>query len=156
MAWRGTIEPLDRIWGSLPYLLPLAAVVRFGEPVFRAFPPLLFFFGPLFPLLNIAAAGGFIIFILLFFLVVNNPRIKHFIRFNTMQAIMTEIAVILVVLVFQLLSALGLGFGALGQVIFSTLFLGVTAITIYAWVQNARGHYPEIPTLSDAAYSRIR
>ncbi len=156
MTWRGNIEPLDRLLGSLPYLLPLSAVFGFGGPVFALFPPLFLLFQPFLPLLRILGQGGFLVFILLFFLVVRNPRIKHFIRFNTMQAILLDLAVILVVLLLQLVGMIGLGLGALVGVITLTLFLGITGSTFYAWFENARGHYAELPSISDTAYSQVR
>lgn len=157
MTFRGSIEPLNRLLGSLPYLLPLSFVFAFGAPVFRLFPFLFQVFRPLLPLIQLLAGGGFILFILLIFLVVRNNRVPHFIRFNTIQAILMEIAVFLVTLVIRLFGMVGFNLAFFTQTIYTTLFLAVLAVTVFAWVQNARGHYPdEIPTLSDAAYAQVR
>lgn len=157
MTFRGSIEPLDRFLGALPYLLPLSFVFGYGVPVFRLFPFLFDLFRPILPIMQLIANGGFILFIVLIFLVVRNNRVPHFIRFNTIQAILMEIAVFLITLVLRLFSLVGINIPFFSQTIFTTLFLAVLAITVFAWVQNARGHYPdEIPTLSDAAYAQVR
>jgi hypothetical protein len=64
-------------------------------------------------------------------------------------------------LVQVLMQAFGILFGNLGlaamvSILATTALLGVIAITVYAWVQNIRGHYAEVPVLSDAAYAWIR
>ncbi len=157
MTFRGTIEPLDRFLGALPYLLPLSFVFGYGEPVFRLFPFLLTLFGPILPIMGVLARGGFILFIVLIFLVVRNNRVPHFIRFNTIQAILMQIAAFLVGLVIQLFAMVGVSIPFFTQTIFTTLFLAVLSITVFAWVQSARGHYPdELPALSDAAYAQVR
>jgi hypothetical protein len=110
MTWRGSTTVTDRIFASLPYLFPLFAVFLFGMPVFKIFPPLAQF---LFVLLTpmrwlysiIPFAPDLIIFFLLFLLVVRNERILHFIRFNTMQALLLDIIVFLCGLILPLLGA---------------------------------------------------
>ncbi len=157
MTFRGSIEPLHRFLGALPYLIPLSFVFSYGGPVFRLFPFLLDLFRPILPIMGIVANLGFILFIALIFLVVRNNRVPHFIRFNTIQAILVEIGVFLVTLVLRLFSMVGVNIPFFTQTIYTTLFLAVFAITVFAWVQSARGHYAdEIPTLSDAAYAQVR
>ncbi|NJL97584.1 MAG: hypothetical protein HC818_01750 [Synechococcaceae cyanobacterium RM1_1_27] len=160
MTMRGSVDPIDRLWGSLPYLLPLVSILPLGLPLFTAVPPLLILFRPLLPLYGLLTGfGGFgslICFMLLFFLVVRNDKLAHFIRFNGMQALLVSIAQFLVQVVLQLVGVLGLNLGLLTQTIGTTLFLGTVVIAIYAWVQNARGHYAEIPVISEAAYTQVR
>jgi uncharacterized membrane protein len=157
MSWRGSTTVQDRIFGCLPYLLPLLDGLMYGRYLFQQFPPLQIILVPLAPLLQIYRGIpflGLIIFFALFLLVVRNDNISHFIRFNTMQAILLDIILILCGLV---LSILG---GSLGGFIMETLsnmiFLGVLASFIYAVVQSAMGRYAEIPTISDAVYMQVR
>ena len=161
MVWRGTATPLDRFWACLVYLLPLTSALSLGQSFFKAVPALIPLFMPLFRLTGfLNQFGGFtnvILFLVLFFLVVRNPRIAHFVRFNAMQALLVDIARYIAVLILGLLASLldGLGLDLVLQALITTLFLGILAITGYAWFQNARGQYPEVPVISDAAYAQV-
>ncbi|MEB3342770.1 Tic20 family protein [Okeania sp.] len=157
MTWRGSTTIPDRIFASLPYLLPLLDGLVYGRYLFQQFPPLQLIFIPLTPLLQIYQGipfFGLIVFFALFLLVVRNDNISHFIRFNTMQAILLDIVLILCGLI---LSTLG---GVLGIFVLETLssmiFLGILASFIYTVVQSAMGRYAEIPTISDAVYMQVR
>jgi Chloroplast import apparatus Tic20-like len=167
MAWRGGTSPLERFYGCLPYALPMSAVVGMGIFLFSQIPGLqesyfLFFelakilnFGIVPPILNIRI----VVWICLFTLVVRNERFKHFLRFNTMQALMIDIIITLVALVIELIGR-GFGgvpfFGIFVLSVFTATFLAVNAAFIYAVVQNIRGLYPEIPMVSDIAYHHTR
>jgi hypothetical protein len=98
--------------------------------------------------------GSFIVFIILYLAVVRNERIKHFIRFNVLQAIILDIALILIGLGFDILSV-GLPSFVLG-VLNSTVFLGAIAAIGYSIVQSLRGLYAEIPVISEAVYYNLR
>lgn len=156
MTWRGSTTVQDRIFACLPYLLPLLDGLVYGRYLFQQFPPLQLILVPLTPLLQIYRSipfFGLIVFFALFLLVVRNSNISHFIRFNTMQAILLDIILILCGLI---LSILG---GSLGGFILETLsnmiFLGILASFIYTVVQSAMGRYAEIPTISDAVYMQV-
>jgi uncharacterized membrane protein len=88
--------------------------------------------------------------------VVRNERIPHFIRFNTMQAILIDILVILcqVVATYVLKPVIQIDF--ILQTLFTTVFLGVVATISYSIFQSVRGNYAEIPTLSDAVHMQVR
>ncbi len=161
MVWRGTATPLDRFWACLVYLLPLTSALSLGRSFFEAVPALIPLFMPLFRLTGfLNQFGGFtnvVLFLVLFFLVVRNTRIAHFVRFNAMQALLVDIARYIAILILGLLASLldGFGLDLVLQALITTLFLGILAITGYAWFQNARGQYPEVPVISDAAYAQV-
>ena len=160
MAWRGSTTVQDRIFASLPYLLPLVeGLSQFGQ-LLEQFPPLNFLFLPLIPVIalyeNLGSWGSLIIFFVLFLAVVRNERISHFIRFNAMQALLLDILLILMGLFLGILQPV-LGTSSL---IVSTLnnlvFLAIVAACGYSMVRSLLGHYAEIPTLSEAAYAQVR
>ncbi len=162
MTWRGDIPPINRLWGSLPYLLPLVSALPFGfvpSGLFQSLPGLIPVFSPLLRLLPLATGWlGVGLFFALLFFVIRNSRVPHFVRFNTMQALLLNIALFLVQVLMQLFA---MPFGSLGlvgvsSILANTALLGVIAVTLYAWVQNLRGRYAEVPVLSDAAYTWIR
>ncbi len=157
MTWRGSTTVPDRIFASLPYLLPLIHGLMFGDALFRQFPILGLLFMPLIPLIQIYSLplASLVIFFALYFGVIRNENINHFIRFNAMQAILLDIVLMLSGIVLE-------GFDTAIKVQFITqtlnnmVFLGVVAAFFYAVVQSALGRYAEIPPLSDAVYMQVR
>jgi len=158
MTWRGSTDTKDRIFAALVYLLPLYSAFAFGIFIFQQIPflgaalaivltPLAFLYS------SLGSFGSLIIFFVLFLAVVRNPRISHFIRFNTMQAILIDILVYLLGLL--------LGFVARGganlvvETLFNVVFLGAFAACVYSIIQSVIGKYADIPTISEAAYSQV-
>ena len=156
MTWRGSTDAKDRFFAALVYLLPLFYALPYGEYLFAQFPFLQLIFIPLAPLTIIYSFpfAGLIIFIILFAAVVRNPRISHFIRFNTMQAILLDILLILVNLVTGLLLR-GINIGLLTQTLYNLIFLGTLVACIYGIVQSIMGKYAEIPAISEAVYAQV-
>jgi hypothetical protein len=159
MTWRGSTTVKDRIFASLPYLLPIISALPFGSFLFRQFPAVARIISvPLAPILLIYKSipfAGLVIFFLLFLFVVRNERIIHFIRFNTMQAILLDILLVLCSLLFDILMR-GLGTNLVTETLFNIVFLGTVAACGYSIVQSLLGHYAEIPTLSEAVHAQVR
>lgn len=158
MTWRGSTTVADRIFASLPYLLPLIDGLAFGMFLFRQFPVLQLIVLPILPLVQLYSSvpfAGLIVFFALFLLVVRNEKISHFIRFNTMQAILIDIVLILFGLIVPIL-ARGIQVAFIVETLYNMVFLGVLAAVIYSVVQSLLGRYAEIPTISDAVYMQVR
>lgn len=159
MTWRGTTTPADRFFASLPYLLPLVEGIMFGAAFFSQFPAAQMLFLPLLPILAVYNGfpfAGIIVFLLLLMLVVRNPNINHFIRFNTMQAILLDIVLILCSLVMNYVLMPALKGGLAIETLMNVIFLGMLAAVIYSVGKTVMGQYAEIPTLSDAVYMQVR
>jgi uncharacterized membrane protein len=167
MAWRGSTSVQDRVFACLPYAFPMVESMMFGTFLMQQFPTLGLILLPLTPfaaiygILNslLGGWGGFAIFFALYLLIVRNESLSHFLRFNTMQALIIGIAVSLISAVLDLLGLLrnlALPLPLPIVVIFSTIFLGVLISSIYSIIQAIRGRYAEIPVLSEAAYSQVR
>ncbi|MDH6060231.1 hypothetical protein NWP17_07240 [Chrysosporum bergii ANA360D] len=158
MTWRGSTTVSDRIFACLPYLLPLIEGLTFGGYLFREFPILGLLLIPLSPVLLIYRTIPFatlIIFLALFFLVVRNEKISHFIRFNTMQAILLDIVIFLCSILLEILSPVpGAGFAI--ETLANTIFLGIVVAVVYSVAQSLFGRYAEIPAISDAVYMQVR
>jgi hypothetical protein len=170
MTWRGSTTIGDRLLACLPYILPLVNVLGFGAYLFATFPVLMVFLIPFFPLLflyfKIVGSihyGELVLFFALFLLVVRNYKIKHFIRYNTMQSLLLSIFLSLCAWTLELI-----GFplevipdGSFNSNLFiniisTTIFLGVFGGIVYSIGQTLRGMYAEIPIVSEAAYMQIR
>ena len=159
MSWRGSTTVRDRIFACLPYLLPLMSALAFGVTLFREFPPLRVLLLPLEPVMLIYGVlgpyGPMIVFFALFLLVVRNEKIPHFIRFNTMQALLIDIVAYLCGIILGIIVALpGIDFAI--QTLSTTIFLGIVAASVYSIIQSFMGRYAEIPAISDAVYMQVR
>ncbi|MBE9053256.1 hypothetical protein IQ243_23090 [Nostocales cyanobacterium LEGE 11386] len=158
MTWRGSTTVSDRIFACLPYLLPLIEGLVFGSYLLRQFPVLTVLFIPLSPILLIYRTVPFaslIIFFALFLLVVRNEKISHFIRFNTMQAILLNIVIFLCSILLQIVGPIpGADFAI--ETIANTIFLGIVVAVVYSVAQSLFGRYAEIPAISDAVYLQVR
>ena len=156
MTWRGSTTVPDRIFASLPYLLPLIDGLSFGGFLFRQFPVLQLLLIPLAPLMQIYSLpfASLVIFFALYLGVVRNENISHFIRFNAMQAILLDIVLMLCGLVLP--SSNGLQVAFIAETLYNMVFLGAFAAFVYAVVQSLLGRYAEIPPLSDAVYMQVR
>ena len=159
MTWRGSTDTKDRIFAALVYLLPLYSAFAFGIFIFQQIPflgaalvivltPLAFLYS------SLGSFGSLIIFFVLFLAVVRNPRISHFIRFNTMQAILIDILVSLLGLVLKFFDE-RLGANLALETLFNVVFLGAFAACVYSIIQSVIGKYADIPTISEAAYSQV-
>lgn len=167
MTWRGSTDLKDRIFGALLYLLPLFYLFYlspFGTYLLNQFEflnlltipllPLALIYGLLASIPIIGRFAGLLIFVLIFATVVRNPRISHFIRFNAMQSILLDILLSLLAFVLSFILK-GINLGLLTETLFNTIFLGTLVACIYGIVQSAMGKYPEIPGISEAAYSQV-
>ncbi|TYQ29780.1 Tic20 family protein [Pseudanabaena sp. UWO310] len=163
MTWQQPATPLHRFYSCLPYLLPLSAGVIYGAVLFQQFPILLFPFFPFiwlygnvlaFPLVPVLGlTGEFFLFMGLFFLVVRDARVPHFVRFNTMQALLMQIALFIAQLLFQLVEQISSDAlpSVINATIANTIFIGTTLLAGYAIYHSIKGEYSDIPTLSQAA-----
>ncbi len=167
MTWRGTVTPLERLYGSLPYAFPIAASVIYGLFLFSQFPVLQLIYSPfifLFVFLNYQILPpllslNFLVFLGLYFFVIRNERIKHFVRFNVMQALIIDISLSLINILNSILGPVWAGIPQIsfvGQILANTIFIGITAICGYCVFQTIKGAYAEIPIISEAAYYQTR
>ena len=168
MTWRSSNGPKDRLFACLPYALPLVEATMFGTLLFARIPlfgqiyltllaPFFYIYGLLTRVLPLA---GLIIFFVLLLAVVRNYKVRHFIRYNTMQAILISIFATLCQLVLQLFGTVGSGIGtalaAPFEVLFNLIFLIVVSSCAYSIFQCVQGLYPDkIPIISDAARAQV-
>lgn len=161
MAWRCSTDAKDRIFAALVYLLPVIEASIFSQPLLRVIPFLGIIYIPLQPIMRIYYGLGWLgrmaIFFALFLGVVRNERIRHFIRFNAMQAILIDILLALCGLVnIYILNGVREFLPLIPDTFSNIVFIATLTACIYAIVQSVSGKYAEIPTISQAAYSQVR
>lgn len=152
----------QRLIALLPYSLTWSDALPFGRDLFGSFPPLSALMLPAMPALllqNLGSLGGMnlgglLLFVLLFAAVVRNPQVPYTIRFNTLQALMLDILLVVIGLVFQLLQSL-LGGGLLFRTLANTVFLGTLLVLLFTLVQVLRGKEADLPTLSEAVRMQL-
>lgn len=160
---RGTGPPpapiQERLLSILPYLLPLLDSLSFGKYVFAKVPVLAnILLAPLFPLYTVYRGVPFFafgVFLLLFIFVVRNTNISRYIRFNTYQALILDIALILPQL-FEGVNSGGFIPASIVEVCSTAVFYAIAFAIIYAVVTNAKGQIPdEIPGVSASVYQQM-
>jgi len=152
----------QRLLALLPYSLTWSDALPFGRDLFGSFPSLNALMLPAMPAMlvqNLGSIGGMnlgglLLFVLLFAAVVRNPQVPYTIRFNTLQALMLDILLVVIGLVFQLLQSL-LGGGLLFRTLANTVFLGTLLILLFTVVQVLRGKEADLPTLSEAVRMQL-
>jgi uncharacterized membrane protein len=87
-------------------------------------------------------------------LVVRNDKVNHFIRFNTMQAILLDIIVFLGSIVLRIVSSIP-GSGFTIETASNVIFLGIITAVVYSIFQAMIGRYAEIPVISEAVNSHV-
>lgn len=164
MSWDESTPWSERIFGALPYLLPLMDAIVYGDGqyIMRQFPTITSIgLLPIIPIVQIYAQfirlipfAGLILFMGLFFAVVRNENISRFIRFNVLQAILLDLILMVCNLVLPIVSR-GVQVGLLTETLFNTIFLGIFAAFIYSVFKTIRGQYAEIPAISNAVNMQI-
>ncbi len=163
MNFRGNVTGLDRFYAALPYFLPMmlgiplvfkiASVIPGGEVLISLFSILRYV-----PDLIQSALGpysGLILFFAIYLLVVNNPKIKYFIRYHALQSLLIGIAGSLcgwILGLFMMLKLPVMIMAVLGLLIGG----GVLIASIYSIFCAAMGNYGSIPMISEAVESQLR
>ncbi len=153
MAWFDRFK--DRLFAALVYSIPLYYVLPFGIFIFDRLPFLKIIqviLAPVALIYGINPFMGIIIFFVLFLAVVRNEKISHFIRFNTLQAIMLDILLFVLGFFLQILVQ-GVGQNLVIETLYNIVFLATLAACLYSLVQSILGRYAEIPGISEAVYS---
>lgn len=164
MSWDDSTPWSERVFGALPYLLPLMDAIVYGDGqyIMRQFPTITSIgLLPIIPFVQIYAQfirlipfAGLILFMGLFFAVVRNENISRFIRFNVLQAILLDLILMVCNLVLPIISQ-GIQLELLTETLFNTIFLGVFATFAYSVFKTVQGQYAEIPAISNAVNMQI-
>ena len=160
MARFGTADVKDRVFGAAVYLFAIYDALALGIVLVRQVPALI----PIYRLLQVLVTpitliynlfnsiiplgfGSLIVFFALFIAVVRNEKVPYFIRFNALQSILFGIALALIGIIVTRIPGLSIFAGL--------AFIIATGASLYCIAQCALGRYPEIPTISAAAYSQL-
>lgn len=151
----------QRLLAPLIYLLPWSQAIPFGlvpDGMFNQFPMLKLLILPALPLIQLdrnVPFAGFVLFFVLFLAVVRNPNVPYFLRFNTLQALLTSIIVSVLQIGFTILLRPMAGGSLLTGTLSSTVVLAVLAVLLFAFVECFRGREPDLPGISQAVRMQL-
>lgn len=147
-----------RFLSCLPYLIPMMGAIAFTGQSFLAFPFTFKIAVGISPLLQIFYSNSFIpfaTFFTLFLAVVRNIKINHFLRYNTMQAILLDICVMLAGLIMQYLP-MYITTSFIGSWMELFILMNALYAILYCMCNCLSGVYPEIPIITEAVYAQVR
>ena len=146
-------KPLwEKIISIIIYMLPWSGALIFGKYLFADFAFLKIFVIPILPIILIGRLipfGNILLFIFLFFGIVRNSNISYFLRFNTLQAILINIGLIIINFIFQILFQ-PFGNTLLIRTFSSTIFISILGIIVFCILECLQGKEPDLPNISEA------
>jgi hypothetical protein len=140
---------LQRLSSVFLYTLPLKASIPFGYYLFYKYSFLKLLLFLTFPISIIEKSfpfGSFLLFIILFAGLVRNPKVPYFVRYNACQALLIDIALIIISYFLRIFPIVELG---------SIIFIFTLCIFIYSISQCIYGVEPEIPLISKSVRMQI-
>jgi len=142
----------QRIISILIYMLPWSEALPFGSHLFNEFDLFKLLIIPALPIIFIQRLipfGNIILYIACFICVIRNPKVSYYIRFNMLQAILINIILIIVSLIFQILSQ-SLSYPLLTNTFSSTVLLMALSIIIFSIIECFKGKEPDLPGISNS------
>ena len=140
---------LQRLSSVFLYTLPLKASIPFGYYLFYKYSFLKILLFLTFPIAIIEKSlpfGSFLLFIILFAGLVRNQNVPYFVRYNACQALLIDIALIIISYFLRIFPIVELG---------SLIFIFTLCIFIYSISQCIYGVEPEIPLISKSVRMQI-
>ena len=140
---------LQRLSSVFLYTFPLNASIPFGNYLFFKYSFLKILLLITFPIALIEKSlpfGSFLLFIILFAGLIRNPKVPYFVRYNACQALLIDIALIIISYLLRIFPIVELG---------SIIFIFTLCIFIYSISQCIYGVEPEIPLISKSVRMQI-
>ena len=153
----------QRLVAPLMYLLPWSDAIPLGfgpDGLFLQYPVLRPLVQPARPLMLLERSipfglGGLLLVIVLFYAVVRNPNVPYFLRFNALQALLIDIALIVLSFGFRLLQKAIAADTLLLGTLTSAVVVAVLAILLFSLVECLRGREPDLPGISQAVRMQL-
>eukprot|EP00192_Tetraselmis_astigmatica_P020114 CAMPEP_0117666874 /NCGR_PEP_ID=MMETSP0804-20121206/10629_1 /TAXON_ID=1074897 /ORGANISM="Tetraselmis astigmatica, Strain CCMP880" /LENGTH=217 /DNA_ID=CAMNT_0005474489 /DNA_START=201 /DNA_END=855 /DNA_ORIENTATION=+ len=154
------MEPPNLLWrvfAAFMYVIPWIDTLTLGREFFHTFPQMITLYLLPSPFVSIYYANNFmplIVFFLCFLAIVKNTKLHHFVRFNTMQAIMLDIVVMLFNIIRAYFPA-EIRWSVIMILFDKFAFLACMATVLYGIFFTLRGYYADIPFVSEAVYIQV-
>ena len=147
--WFQLNKIFQRLFSILFYTLPLNAALPFGYYLFYKFSflkVLLYLTLPVAIIERSLPFGGLLFFLILFVGIVRNKNVPYFVRYNACQALLLDIALIIISYILRILPLAEMGL---------VVFVFTLSIFLFSIVQCINGVEPEIPLISKSVRMQI-
>ncbi|KAF6154119.1 hypothetical protein GIB67_043089 [Kingdonia uniflora] len=148
------VPATERLISAVAYCLPFFNGLQYGRFVFTQYPKLGLLLDPILPLLNLYRSipyASFVAFFALYLGVVRNPSFTRYVRFNSMQAVVLDVLLVLPLLVQRVFSP-GSGVGLRLLVTgYNAIFVFIVMCFGYSLGHCIVGRTPYLPFVADAA-----
>ncbi|KAI3973332.1 hypothetical protein MKX01_020707 [Papaver californicum] len=148
------VPAAERLISAVAYCLPFFNGLQYGRYLFVQYPNLGLLFEPIFPLLNLYRSvpyASFVAFFGLYLGVVRNTSLSRFVRFNSMQAVVLDVLLVLPLLIQRVFNpGKGLGF-KLMMMGYNFIFVFIVVCFLYSVGFSILGKTPYLPFVADAA-----
>ncbi|KAK9292659.1 hypothetical protein L1049_020636 [Liquidambar formosana] len=145
----------DRLISAVAYFLPFFNGLQYGRHLFMQYPVLGSVFEPILPLLSLYRSvpyASFVAFFALYLGVVRNPSFSRYVRFNSMQAVVLDVLLVVPLLVQRIFNPGRAGVGYRLMVMgHNALFVFVVFCFLYSLGCCLLGRTPYLPLVADAA-----
>ena len=151
------IPSWERLLVFFIYMLPWSEALNFGRYLFIEFPYFKWLAIPALPVVifqQFLQFGSLILFLLLFLIIIRNPKVSYFLRFNSFQSILMNIVIILFSYGFQIFIQ-PLGNSLLIRTFSNILVITVLSIIIFCIYECLNGREPDLPVISEAVRIQI-
>ena len=146
----------QRLSSVFLYTLPLKTSIPFGYFLFSKYSFLKILEILTFPIAiieNSLPFGSLLLFILLFAGLVRNSKVPYFVRYNACQALLIDIALIIITYLLGILPISELG--SIFSILCSIIFIYTLCIFVYSISQCIVGVEPQIPFISKSVRMQI-
>ena len=147
-----TIPFWQRLLGIIFYLLPWSDSLPFGRYLFVEIPLLQLIAIPALPIIFIQSfipLGSLILFLVIFILIIRNPKVPYFLRFNSLQAILINIGIIIINYIFEIFLQ-PFGNILLVRTFSSTILLLILAMIFFSILECVQGKEADLPLITNA------
>ncbi|KAI3963035.1 hypothetical protein MKW98_028975 [Papaver atlanticum] len=148
------VPAAERLITAVAYCLPFFNGIQYGRYLFVQYPNLGALFEPIFPLLSLYRSvpyASFVAFFGLYIGVARNASLSRFVRFNTMQAVVLDVLLVLPLLVQRVFNpGKGLGF-KLMMMGYNFIFVFIVICFLYSAGFSILGKTPYLPLVGVAA-----
>ncbi len=146
-----------KILGVLLYMIPWSDCLTFGNHLYIKYPLTQIIQIPAIPILLIERSipfGSLLLFLAIFIGLVRNSQVSYFLRFNALQSLLINIAIIIVSFIFEIV------FSPFSNSLFirtfsSTLLISLFSVIIFCVWSCTQGNEPDLPIISQATKMQL-
>lgn len=155
MSSYNAVPATERLISVAAYCLPFFNGLQYGRFLLMQYPSLGLVLEPILPILSLYRSvpyASFVAFFALYLGVVRNPSFSRFVRFNSMQAVVLDVLLVVPLLVNKIFNPgrAGLAF-RLMVMSHNAIFLFLVACFLYSLGFCIMGKTPYLPFVADAA-----